>query len=57
MQCNQQASIVNCVAIVVKSARGPESFTKHLPDARPVILSMDNFPLFSENPKNFLAAL
>ena len=30
---------------------------KHFTDARPVILSTDNFPLFSENPKKFLAAL
>lgn len=40
-----------------KSAKGLEAFMKHFADARPVILSPENFPLFSENPKEFLAAL
>lgn len=40
-----------------KTARGLEEFMKHFPDARPIIMTPDNFPLFSENPKKFLAAL
>ncbi len=40
-----------------KSAKGLEVFMKHFTDARPVILSTDNFPLFSEDPTKFLAAL
>ena len=40
-----------------KSAKGLEAFIKHFPHAHPVILTLDNFPLFSENPNMFLAAL
>jgi uncharacterized protein len=40
-----------------KSAKGLEAFMKHFPDVCPVILTTDNFPLFSENPNKFLAAL
>ncbi len=40
-----------------KSAKGLESFTKLFPDAIPIILTPDNFPLFSEDPKKFLATL
>ena len=39
-----------------KTARGLEELMKHFPDARPVIMTHDNFQLFSENPKKFLAA-
>lgn len=38
-----------------KSARGLDAFIKHFPDARPVILTPDDFPVFSENPKKFLS--
>src|ERR1039457_4860369 len=37
-----------------KSAKGLELFTKHFHDAIPVILTPDNFPFFSEDPKRFL---
>lgn len=40
-----------------KSTKGLEAFMKHFADARPVIISTDNFPLFSENPQKFLAVL
>lgn len=40
-----------------KSTKGIESFTKQFPDAIPIILTPDNFPLFSEDPKKFLATL
>ncbi len=40
-----------------KTARGLDVFMKQFPDACPVILTTDNFPLFSEDPKKFLAAL
>lgn len=40
-----------------KSAKGLEAFMKHFPDACPVILTTDNFSLFSEDPRKFLAAL
>lgn len=40
-----------------KSAIGLETFMKHFPDACPIILTMDDFPAFSEDPKKFLAAL
>lgn len=40
-----------------KSAKGLEAFMKHFPDAIPVILTPDNFPLLSEDPKRFLAGL
>ena len=38
-----------------KSAKGLEAFMKHFPDACPIILTTDNFPLFSESPDTFLA--
>lgn len=40
-----------------KSAKGLEAFVQHFPEARPVILTPDNFLQFSENPKMFLARL
>jgi hypothetical protein len=40
-----------------KSTKGLEAFMKHFTDARPVIISTDNFQLFSENPQKFLAVL
>ena len=40
-----------------KTAKGLDVFMKQFPDACPVILTTDNFPLFSEDPKKFLAAL
>lgn len=40
-----------------KSAKGLESFIKQFPDAIPVIITPDNFPLFSEDPRKFLAVL
>lgn len=40
-----------------KSARGLEAFLKQFPDAYPVIITVDNFPGFSENPLDFLRAL
>ena len=40
-----------------KSAKGLEAFVKHFPQARPVILTPDNFAKLSEDPKNFLATL
>jgi len=40
-----------------KSAKGLETFMKHFPAAVPIIMTTDNFPLFSEDPKKFLAAL
>ncbi len=40
-----------------KSTKGLEAFMKHFPDASPVILTPDNFPLLSEDPKRFLAGL
>jgi predicted AAA+ superfamily ATPase len=40
-----------------KSARGLEAFMKHFPEARPVILTPENFPALSADPKRFLAAL
>jgi predicted AAA+ superfamily ATPase len=52
----------NLYAIEVKSgrrrsAKGLDAFIKHFPAACPVILTMDNFSLFSEDPKKFLGAL
>jgi len=49
-------------AIEVKSGRriaskGLELFMKQFPDARPIILTIDNFPLFSEAPLKFLQLL
>ncbi|NTV51150.1 MAG: ATP-binding protein [Geobacteraceae bacterium] len=40
-----------------KSAKGLESFIKQFPDAIPIIITPDNFPLFSEDPRKFLAVL
>ncbi len=40
-----------------KSAKGLEAFVKQFPHACPVILTADNFSLFSEDPRKFLAAL
>ena len=40
-----------------KSAKGLEAFMNHFPDACPVILTTDNFPLFSEDPSTFLAMI
>ena len=40
-----------------KSSRGLEAFLKQFPDAYPVIITVDNFPGFSENPLDFLRAL
>lgn len=40
-----------------KSAKGLEAFLVHFPEARPVILTPDNFLQLSENPKKFLATL
>ena len=40
-----------------KNAKGLDAFMSNFPDARPVILTPDNFLLFSQNPKQFLAAL
>jgi hypothetical protein len=40
-----------------KSARGLEAFMKHFPAARPVILTPENLPALSADPKRFLAAL
>lgn len=40
-----------------KSAKGLEAFVQHFPEARSVILTLDNFLQFSESPKMFLAKL
>ncbi len=40
-----------------KSATGLDAFMKHFPEASPVILTPDNFPALSEDPKKFLATL
>lgn len=40
-----------------KSAKGLEAFMKHFPEARPVILTPDNFSALSEDPPKFLATL
>lgn len=39
-----------------KSAKGLEAFMKQFPDACPIILTIDNFLFFSENPNKFLTA-
>ena len=49
-------------AIEVKSgrrrfAKGLEAFMKRFPDACPVILTIDDFPLFSADPNKFLAVI
>jgi predicted AAA+ superfamily ATPase len=38
-----------------KSARGLEAFMKHFPDARPVVVTPDNFAALSAAPGDFLA--
>jgi len=40
-----------------KTAKGLDTFLKHFPEARPVLVTPDNFPLLSENPQRFLASL
>ncbi len=40
-----------------KSKKGLEAFARHFPHAHPVVITMENFPLFSENPTNFLSQL
>uniref|UniRef100_A0A831UFV7 ATP-binding protein n=1 Tax=Geobacter metallireducens TaxID=28232 RepID=A0A831UFV7_GEOME len=40
-----------------KSAKGLDAFMKHFADACPVIITTDNFTLFSEDPRKFLDAL
>jgi predicted AAA+ superfamily ATPase len=40
-----------------KSAKGLEVFAQHFPEACPVILTPDNFPKLSEDPKAFFATL
>lgn len=40
-----------------KSSKGLAAFVKHFPEASPVILTPDNFPKLSEDPKKFLATL
>ena len=40
-----------------KSAKGLEAFMKHFPEAQPVIMTPDNFPVLSEDPKKFFATL
>lgn len=38
-----------------KSSKGMAAFLKQFPDARPVIITAENFPQFSEDPPAFLA--
>jgi len=40
-----------------KNSKGLDAFRRDFPDARPVILTPDNFPLFAENPTRFLSLL
>lgn len=40
-----------------KTAKGLDVFIKSFPEARPVILTPDNFELFTENPHQFLSVL
>ena len=40
-----------------KSAKGLDAFMKHFPDGRPVILTTDNFTLFSADPLTFMSML
>jgi predicted AAA+ superfamily ATPase len=40
-----------------KSAKGLETFLKQFADACPIIITMENFPRFSADPRTFLAAL
>lgn len=39
-----------------KSTKGLDMFMKQFPDACPVLITTDNFSLFSEDPKKFLAS-
>ncbi len=40
-----------------RSAKGLEAFMKHFPEASPLIVTPDNFPVLCEDPNKFLAAL
>jgi uncharacterized protein len=40
-----------------KSTKGLETFLWQFPEAHPVIITAENFLLFSENPKDFFSAL
>jgi len=40
-----------------KSSKGLEAFMKQFPAAVPIIITIDNFQLFSADPKKFLASL
>ena len=40
-----------------KSAKGLDVFMKHFPEAIPVIMTPDNFPLLAKEPLRFLATL
>jgi predicted AAA+ superfamily ATPase len=40
-----------------KSSKGLAAFQKQFPDARPAVLTPENFPQFSEDPLAFLALL
>jgi len=40
-----------------KSAKGLEAFVAQFPNARPVVITPDNFAALSEDPRRFLAAL
>ena len=40
-----------------KSAKGLDAFMKHFPEAIPVIMTPDNFPVLAKNPLRFLATL
>lgn len=40
-----------------RSSKGLAAFVKHFPEASPVVLTPDNFPKLSEDPKKFLATL
>ncbi|MCF6239199.1 MAG: ATP-binding protein, partial [Candidatus Marinimicrobia bacterium] len=40
-----------------KSAKGLDAFAKHFPDACSIILTPDNFPLWSKDPQKFLNSL
>lgn len=40
-----------------KSAKGLEAFVRHFPDAHPVTVTLDNFPMLSADPQRFMAAL
>jgi uncharacterized protein len=40
-----------------KSSKGLEAFLMQFPEAHPVIITAENFLLFSENPKEFFSVL